>query len=67
MMSVGCQLDWSPAQRLSVGPDPRELRLSASLMRRKTPLSAGVTTSAPAATYYQQLAPCGLGAARRAH
>jgi hypothetical protein len=58
MMSVGCQLDWSPAQRLSVGPHPRELRLSARPVRRKAPLSAGVTTSAPAATYYQRLAPC---------
>jgi hypothetical protein len=67
MMSVGCQLDRSVALGLSVGAHPHGLRLFAQLVRRETPLSAGVATSAPAATYYQRLAPCAPAAPRPAH
>jgi hypothetical protein len=66
MMSVGCQLDWSPALGLSVGSHPRELRLCISFMRLETPLSPGLATIAPAATYYQRLAPCAPAAPRNA-
>jgi hypothetical protein len=67
IVSVGCQLDRSPAPRLSVGAQPHGLRLSAPVLRLKLPLSAGRRLSAHPATYYQTLAPCATAAPRVAH
>jgi hypothetical protein len=63
-VSVGCQLDRSPATRLSVGAHPHGLRLSALLPRSKSPLSLGLPTSAITASYYQPLTPYAPAAPR---